>query len=79
MLAIVVEKLQSHGILSTDETHLIYNFLLDKFSIFPMGKNHRKLCKGENDFTVILFPSRWKILLYQPIDIQTISDQNSLS
>lgn len=42
MFAIIVEKLQSHDILNTDETHLISNFLLDKFLTHPMGKNNRK-------------------------------------
>lgn len=43
ILATVVENLQSHSILNTDETHLFYNFLPDKFLIFPMGEHHKKV------------------------------------
>lgn len=62
MLAVVVEKLQSHDILNSDKTHLFYHFLPDKFLTFPMGKNHKKMCEQKNYFTVILFSYEWKIL-----------------
>lgn len=53
----VVEKLQSHDILNTDDTHLIFNFLPDKFLTHLMGKNNWKMM-GKTDFIAILFSYR---------------------